>query len=315
MLRTLRGSALAATLALASAANHTAAAPLSAAPVQDTSALMRHLRALAAETGGTVGVHALHLQSGQRVSLRGAEPFFMSSVTKFPLAVHVLREVERGRITLGDTVAIPAAQMSPGRSPIRDGAPRGARATVEQLLHAAVSESDNSANDALQRLTGGPAAITRTLESLDIRGIRVDRPYTRLAVDLKSRVSPGDRRDTATPEAMAALLAALQQGRVLNRANTARLIGWMTDTQNPATRLVAGVPAGTAVAHKTGTWNGLNGSGIHAINDVGIVTLPNGRGHLAIAIFVRDTPRGMRAVDPVMARIPRALFEHWTARR
>jgi beta-lactamase class A len=286
----------------------------SSVDAQDTTRIMRRLRALEAETGGTIGVHARHLESGRTVSLRGSRPFFMASVTKFPLAVHILREVERGRISLADTVTITQAQMSPGRSPIREGARGGAaRVSVEALIRGAVSDSDNTANDALQRLGGGPGAVGRTLRALGIRGIRVDRPYTALAGT--SRVGASDPRDTATPEAATALLAALQNGRALNRANTARLLGWMTQSRNPTTRIVAGVPAGAVVAHKTGTWTGANDAGLSALNDVGIITLPRGRGHLAVAIFVRNTPKGMVAVDPAVARITRALVDELSPAR
>ena len=285
----------------------------SSSNAQDTTRIMRRLRALEAETGGTIGVHARHLESGRTVSLRGQQPFFMASVTKFPLAVHILKEVERGRISLADTVTVTQAQMSPGRSPIRDRARGGvARVTVEALIRAAVSDSDNTANDALQRLGGGPAAVGRTMQALGIPGIRVDRPYTRLT---GARIAASDPRDTATPEAATALLAALQNGRALDRANTARLLGWMTRSRNPTTRIVAGVPAGAAVAHKTGTWTGTNDAGLAALNDVGIITLPGGRGHLAVAIFVRHTPKGMAAVDPVLARITRALVDELSPAR
>ena len=293
-------------------AESAAGRPASDAPpaaAQDTTRIMSRLRALERETGGTIGVHALHVESGRTVSLRGSQPFFMASVTKFPLAVHILREVERGRISLADTVTITQAQMSPGRSPIRDGARGGvARVTVEALVRAAVSDSDNTANDALQRLGGGPAAVGRTMQALGIRGIRVDRPYTALSA-VGARVDASDVRDTATPRAATALLVALWQGRALNRANTLRLLGWMTQSRNPETRIVAGVPAGSSVAHKTGTWGGMNGGALSALNDVGMVTLPGGRGHLAVAIFVRNTPRGMGVVDPAVARITRAVVD------
>lgn len=298
---------------LAAAALALAAASPSEA--QDTTRIMRRLRALEAETGGTIGVHARHLQSGKTVSLRGSQPFFMASVTKFPLAVHILREVERGRISLADTVTITQAQMSPGRSPIRDGARGGvARVTVEELVRAAVSDSDNTANDALQRLGGGPAAVGRTMQALGIRGIRVDRPYTGLTA-IGARVDASDPRDTATPEAATALLAALQNGRALNRANTARLLGWMTQSRNPATRIVAGAPAGALVAHKTGTWTGPGNAGLSALNDVGIIRLPGGSGHLAVAIFVRNTAKRMGEVDPAVARITRALVDEFAPAR
>lgn len=287
-----------------------AAPPIPAA--DSTARLLPRLQALADETGGVVGLHALHLESGRSVALRGTEPFFMASVTKLPLAVHVLREVERGRIALDDRVEITASQMSPGRSPIRDAHPRGGRLSVEELLRLAVSESDNTANDALQRLVGGPAAVTRGLEAMGIRGIRVDRPYTRLGAEVSTRADATDPRDTATPRGATSLLAALWGGRLLNRENTTRLAGWMTRGNNPASRIVAGVPAGTPVGHKTGTWNSEDGAARIAVNNVGVVTLPDGRGHLAMALFVRSSPRPLPEIDRAMAALTRALFDHFS---
>lgn len=290
-----------------------AAAALTAAgaAAQDsTAALVRRLEAVAARTGGTMGVAALHVESGRTVSLRGDETFFMASVTKLPLAVRVLREVDRGRVRLGDTVAIAANQMSPGRSLVRERYPRGVRLTVEELLRLAVAESDNTANDALQRLVGGPREIGRDLESAGIRGIRADRPYTRTAVEVTAPLDPADPRDTSTPRAMARLLAELQRGRLLRPASTARLLGWMTRTQNPGDRIVAGVPAGTPVAHKTGTWGTRSDA---AINNVGLITLPGGRGHLAVALFVRNPKTEHAASARAIADATRILYDHWTA--
>ena len=274
--------------------------------------LRTQLEAHARATGGVVGLRAVHLETGQTVGLHPTERFFMSSVTKLPVSVAVLRRVDRGEMRLGDTVNIPPSALVPGHSPVREAHPNGTRMTVEALLRSAVSESDNTANDALQRLLGGPAAVTAELARGGIRGVRVDRPYTRLNRELQDRLRADDPRDTMTPDGAVALLRAIWVGRLLSPASRERLVGWMTRGQNPADRIVAGVPAGTTVAHKTGTWGG--GGVIGAINDIGIVTLPGGRGHVLLAIFVRN-PRGPRAeVAPHMAALTRTVYDHWSRR-
>jgi beta-lactamase class A/glyoxylase-like metal-dependent hydrolase (beta-lactamase superfamily II) len=283
-----------------------AAAP--AAAQDSTAALVRRVEAIAGRTGGTLGMHALQVESGREVSLNGARPFFMSSVTKLPLAVAVLRRVDRGALRLGDTVSISPAQMSPGRSIVRERYPRGVRMTVEQLLRLAVSESDNTSNDALQRLLGGAVHVTRELESAGIRGIRADRPYTRFAVEVSTPIDATDPRDTATPRAMTRMLAALQEGRLLSPRSTALLLGWMTRTGNPPDRIVAGVPAGTVVAHKTGTWGETK---VGAVNNVGVITLPGGRGHLAVALFLRNPRVDYKASARALAEVTRELYGHW----
>jgi beta-lactamase class A len=270
--------------------------------------LQTHARA----TGGVVGLRAVHLETGQTVGLRSTERFFMSSVTKLPLAVAVLRRVDRGEIRLGDTVNIPASALSPGHSPVREAHPNGTRMTVEALVRSAVSESDNTANDALQRLMGGPAEVTAELARGGIRGVRVDRRYTVLRPTLQDRLRAGDPRDTMTPDGAVALLRAIWVGRLLSPASRERLVGWMTRSQNPADRIVAGLPAGTTVAHKTGTWGGESALG--ALNDIGVITLPGGRGHVLLAIFVRN-PSGSRAeASPHVAAMTRTIYQHWARR-
>jgi beta-lactamase class A len=274
--------------------------------------LRARLEAHARATGGTVGLRAVHLETGETVGLRANERFFMSSVTKLPVAVAVLRRVDRGEIRLGDTVDLPASAMSVGHSPIREAHPNGTRMTVEALLRSAVSDSDNAANDALQRLMGGPAAVTAELARAGIRDVRIDRPYTQLSREMSARAPVDDPRDTMTPDGAVALLRAIWAGRLLSPASRERLVGWMTRGRNPANRIVAGVPAGTAVAHKTGTWGA--GPAVAAINDIGIITLPGRRGHVLLAIFVRNSPRRDSEVARDMAAMARTVYEHWARR-
>lgn len=277
--------------------------------------LVSFIRAHESETGATIGFHLRHVESGRAVGHNAGEPFFMSSVTKFPISLTVLRQVERGRVRLDDTVTIAASQLSPGRSPLRHAHPNGARLAVRDLIPFAVSQSDNTASDALLRLAGGPDSVTAELRRLGFAGIRVSRPYTQLGRELGGRWPAGDDRDTMTPETATALLAALQQGRALAAPQRELLLGWMTRTENPASRIVAGVPAGTEVAHKTGTWWDDEQPGPLALNDIGIVTLPNGEGHLAIAVFVRNAAVSDTAVERTVAAITREAWRLWTARR
>ncbi|HEX8691888.1 MAG TPA: class A beta-lactamase [Longimicrobium sp.] len=308
----LHGCLLAAA-ALICSAPAAAQCPAATPSPDATEQLLRAVRARETEIGGRIGFHARHLESGASAGLHAGEPFFMSSVTKLPIAVRVLRQAGRGRIRLSDTVAIAAAEMSPGHSPLREAHPAGVSLTVEDLLRRAVSQSDNTASDALLRLAGGADSVTAELRRLGFPGVRVDRPYTRLGREVGGRIAAGEERDSMTPGTATALLAALHGGRLLAPRESALLLGWMTRTANPATRIVAGVPEGTVVAHKTGTWGQPGERGPAAVNDVGIVTLPGGAGHLAVAIFVRNAAAPDTAVERAIAAITREAYCHWAA--
>src|SRR5687768_15934289 len=68
----------------------------------------------------TIGVTAIHLESGRRVSVNGQERFPMASVFKFPTALTVLRRVDTGTLSLSKRITIEPEDFSLGFSPVRD---------------------------------------------------------------------------------------------------------------------------------------------------------------------------------------------------
>jgi beta-lactamase class A len=74
-------------------------------------------------------------------------------------------------------------------------------------------------------------------------------------------------------------------------------------------RLKGMLPAGTPVAHKTGT-GGTRDGVTSATNDVGIITLPNGK-HIAIAAFVGDSRADEKTREAVIARAAKAAWDTW----
>jgi beta-lactamase class A len=119
-----------------------------------------------------------------------------------------------------------------------------------------------------------------------------------------------DPRDRATPEAMVRLLAALERSRLMSPSSTHLLLRLMTRTANPATRILAGLPAGFTVAHKTGTWGG-GGLGV-AVNDVGVIRPPGRGGPLALAVMVRASTAADSVVDAAIAAAARRVVEGWS---
>jgi beta-lactamase class A len=81
----------------------------------------------------------------------------------------------------------------------------------------------------------------------------------------------------------------------------------MLESTPGAKRLKGLLPAGANVAHKTGT-SGTDKGVTAATNDIGIITLPNGR-HLAIAVFVADSPADEATREGVIAKIAKAVWD------
>jgi len=318
-----------------------------AGPPASREALEARFRAIAAPLGGTVGVSALHLESGKGASLHGHERFPMASVFKLPVAVQLLVEADRGRVRLDQKLVIRPSDLRLGRSPIAERATASASGgtlalSVAEVLEAMLVDSDNTAADLLLPLAGGPETITAQLDVAGLSDIRVDRSEAELWFDSFGVTSPppratwtlarlrpifdavpeatrreafarflADPRDTATPDALVQLLRQIQEGRRLSAESRRLLLDLMGRTRSGDARLKAGLPAGTPVAHRTGSGIDFQGSNV-CTNDVGIVTLPGGRGHLAIAVLTKASTAGLDARERAIAEIARAAFDYWT---
>ena len=262
---------------------------------------------LAQPAGGRVGVAATVVETGETVVvLSGAERFPMQSVFKLPIALAVIHEVEQGQFTWAQRVRLAPADMRVGYSPLHDKYPQGIEMTLQELVRFMVSESDNSACDKLLSLLGGPAAVTRYLRRLGLTQVVVATTEGEMAADEQAQC-----RSWATPLGMNQLLVVLQKGHTMQATNRTLLLGYLASTPRGPHRLKGRLPAGTMVAHKTGasgTHNGLT----RATNDVGLITLPNGR-HLAMSVFIADS-RALEAVrEDVIAQVALAAYRYWSS--
>ena len=81
----------------------------------------------------------------------------MQSVYKYPLALAILNQVDKGIFSLEQKIHIKKEDLLPDTwSPLRKKYPDGnADITLDELLNITVSQSDNNGCDILFRLIGG----------------------------------------------------------------------------------------------------------------------------------------------------------------
>jgi beta-lactamase class A len=313
-----------------------------AVSVPQACGLVDRWTAIPRDPSGTVAVSARHVEAGDTASLHGAVPLHLHSVFNGPIALAVLREVDRGRLSIDAPVVVTLRDLSPGLSPIADRVKRDGdqRMTVRELLRVMLVDSDNSAADILMRRIDGPSGVARYLQDEQLTGIDVslyerqnaeiylgvpfpaDSPdplavFSRaVAVESNARktaaarVYSSDPRNSATADAFVALLARLQQGAIASPVSTSLVLDWMTASTSFPTRLKGQLPAGRSVAHKTGT-SGTTDGVTAVTNDAGLITLPDGS-HLALAVFLKDSTSALPVNDDVIARMARAAYDCWT---
>jgi beta-lactamase class A len=266
--------------------------------------LQSQFERIAPSAKGRVGVAAQLLESGATASLHGDEHFPMHSVYKLPISMAVLQRVDRGELKLDQSVRVePSDFVRKGMSsPVRDKYPDGTELTIAELLRYTICESDGSASDVLMKLIGGPGKVMLFLEGIHVPDIQVVNYEKEIGRDWETQY-----RNWATPKGALALLAVLQSKRKLSAESQTLLLKLMTESIPGAKRLKGELPAGIVVAHKTGTGGTQNGI-TSATNDIGIITLPDGR-HLAVAAFVSDSSADEAMRESVIARIAKAAWD------
>lgn len=258
---------------------------------------------------GTVGIALVDLESGDTLTLHNAHHYTMHSVYKFPLAMAILQKADSGALDVDDVLFVDKDELRPETwSPLRDSFPTGTDITVGGLLQYSVSMSDNNACDILFRLAGGPGAVNNYVHNLGISDMAI-------ATNEYEMTKGWDIQYTnwSTPYAMASLLDIFYKRKNLSAKSSDLLMRLLVESSNSDNRLKGQLPDSMVVAHKTGT-SGTNAEGMMAaVNDAGIITLPNGK-HIALVVFITDTKAEFEDSEKLIAQIAKASVDYFSKR-
>lgn len=258
----------------------------------------------------TVGIALMDIEDKSTVLVNNSHHYPMLSVYKFPLAIYILYKVDKGQLSLTKIVHVRQEQLRTDTwSPLaKKFAGRDINITVAELLNYAVSKSDNNACDILFELAGGTRYVHQYFQGLNIKDMAIS------ATEAEMHSSwPVQYNNWCQPSAMLEILRLFYEGKLLSETNTNYLMRLMVKSENSTKRIMGKLPAGTIVAHKTGT-SGTNEKGITAAtNDVGIITLPNGH-HLAIVVYVSDYAGGYEQGEQIIAAVAKCAWDHYTGK-
>ncbi|HSG62278.1 MAG TPA: class A beta-lactamase [Pseudomonadales bacterium] len=281
---------------------------------------------------GRIGVAAQEISTDRVISINADETFPMASTFKIATAVALLELVDQGKLSLDLYVEITPDMMVAGPNPIvQNFIHPGVKLSVANLIEVMITESDNTAAEVCLELAGGPVAVTQMLKRIGISKQSIDRYGTELLQDFYALPNKGyaaavieamvkdpslaakipnmnptferDSRDQTSPNAMLDLLLAIDGGEVLTDTSRAFLLTAMTHTRTGNSRLKGLLPKGTPVAHKTGTLGGI-------ANDVGFITLPDGRRY-AIAVYTKGSTTREADRERAIAEVSRAIFDYY----
>lgn len=288
----------------------------------DLNALRQEVEALIAASDGTIGVAIQDLTTRDETLVNADESFPTASVMKVPILVELYAQAERGQVDLNERIEFTSEWLVPGSGVLQDLA-FGLQPTVKDLATLMITVSDNAATDMVLDLIGLQAletslhglGLTRTKLPMTVRELL----YTMVGLDItntahtyalfqeRSRAGTIDWHGRAlsdtdsnvsTPREMNALLEKIERRAIVSPAACDAMLD-ILKRQKYNDIIPRYLPAGTQVAHKTGSLRGVR-------NDVGIVYAPDGP--IAIALFAKRLGDQVAGGD-TLARIARAAWE------
>ena len=273
--------------------------------------LEEHLEAIAATAGGTMGIVARDLGSGEEASVNPQEPFYAASVIKLPIMVEVFRQAAAGRFALADRRVLRAEDQVGGSGILQDLSP-GLELPVIDLVTLMITLSDNTATNMLIDLVGTDS-VNETMAELGLTGSRL---YNKIQVVPVKRAGT----NTITAADMALLLGHIARGTAVSQRACLEMIRILKRQQDQD-----GIPAGLPpqpddvvqglggiprweVANKTGWIPGIE-------HDAGIVYYREGgrSGAFVLVVLTRGIEDRAQS-QAAIRRVAAAAYEHFALR-
>ena len=269
--------------------------------------LKNQIKVIIDNADGTGGISIKNLETNDTLSFNNNIHYPMQSVYKSPLAFAVLNRVDKGEFKLNQAIHISKNDLLPDTwSPLREKYPDGnIELPLSEIINYTVSQSDNNGCDILFRLIGGTKVVDEYIHGVGINEISIQGTEEEIHKDWNVQFT-----NWCKPYAMIQLLEILYQKKTLSDSCSNFLWKQMVETSTGPNRLKGLLPKETIIAHKTGS-SGKDENGITAaVNDIGIIKLPNGQ-HVAIVVFVSNSKVDDVVSERVIAEISKKVFDFY----
>lgn len=269
------------------------------------SALEQKVSAIIHGKKATAGVSVLGFEDGFTYSINGNQNLPTLSVFKFHIACAVLDFVDKGKLSLEQKIFIKKSDLMENTwSPIREKYPNGnMELPLREIIDYTVALSDNNGCDILLGLIGGPKAVQLFMDSKGVKGFQIKYNEEAMHKNWKTMYE-----NYSTANSAVRVLKKFYDGKLLSKKSTDYLMQVMLGTKTGTNKIVEQLPENTPVAHKTGS----SGKPDHVLtvaeNDMGIITLPNGK-HYAIAVFISNSTEAEAINCKMISDISKAVWD------
>ena len=276
---------------------------------QTTDLLTQKIEQIVSGKKAIVGVAIMGSNGKDTLSINGNSHFPLQSVFKFHIALAVLSQIDQGKFSLNQKIKIEKKDLIPDLySPIRDKYPNGTTLPLSKILDYTVAQSDNVGCDLLLNLIGGPQVVEEYFikNSFKDVSIKINEETQQANWDLQFQ-------NWTTPKAANDVLAKFYSNNtnLLSKKSYDFIWKIMKGTRTGTARLKGQLPKSAIVAHKTGS-SGTNDEGLTAaVNDIGIIFLPNGK-HYLISVFISKSTEDNEINERIISDISKVTWDYFT---
>ena len=265
--------------------------------------LAARLDALITASGAEVAVAMRTLDGRDEVMIRAGDSFHAASTMKVPVMIELFRQAQAGDLSLDQKIPVvnrfhsivdgSPYSLSPGDDSEADlykaeGRPRSYRELCERMI---TVSSNLATNVLIEKL--GVDKIRATVTALGAQGMDVRRG---VEDDLAFKAG---QNNTTTANALLVLLEAIAKGRAVSESASRQMVE-ILERQQFNEGIPAGLPPGTAVAHKTGSITRIQ-------HDAGIVYSPRPYVLVVLVRGLDDEKKGHELIASIARTVDGAV--------
>ncbi|ANF52122.1 class A beta-lactamase [Chryseobacterium glaciei] len=271
------------------------------------SVLEKKINSIIKDKKATIAVSVLGFEDDFNFNKNGEKKLPMQSVFKFHIAAAVLDLVDKGKLSLDQKILLDKSNLLENTwSPLRDKyKDKNEEVPLSEIIDQTVAMSDNNGCDILLNLIGGTQTVQKFMNSKGVKGFQIKFNEEAMHKDWQAQYE-----NYSTTNSAVQVLKKFYDGKLLSKKSTDYLMKVMLGTKTGLNKMVEQLPENTPVARKTGA-SGKNKDGLTgAENEIGIVTLPNGK-HYVIALFVSNSTETDAINCKIISDISKTVWDHF----
>ena len=253
---------------------------------------------------GTVAVAVKNLKTGEEFYLCPDEVMPTASLIKLPIMVEAYWQAAEEKVKLDTTLSLKKGDKVQGSGVLTNHFSDGTTFPLKDAIRLMIVFSDNTATNMVLDQIGLPSTNAR-MAKLGLAETRINAKVFRADTRIDQERGKKYGLGTTTAREMVRLLELLESGKVVSATACKEMLGHLRacDDKEKMTRFL---PAGTLVAHKTGSVNASK-------TDAGIIYTKGGPVAVCVLTDRNEDQRWLadNAAQVLIGKIAREVFDHF----